>query len=239
LSTTYSEIVPTPPPGQFNSPPLLGLQPGTRTPLSAQFTLNFLIQNGEARVLADPRITTISGHTASIRAGDTSYILTQTGGGAGSIATTQLQPFQTGVTLDITPVVNAGNSISVTLHPSVSSLAGTAFNLPEIATRDTQTTVTLLDNQTLVIGGLIQDTYSRTDKKTPILGDIPLIGKLFHAAHTPLIGKLFHGVNLTHNKNELIIVVTPHIVAPGSPALAPGPAFPSLPTPEPLPEFPP
>src|SRR4029077_3438396 len=86
---------------------------------------------------------------------------------------------------------------------------------------------TLLDNQTLVIGGLIQDTYSRTDTKTPILGDIPLIGKLFH------------GVNLTHNKNELIIVVTPHIVAPGSPGLAPGPALPSIPTPEPLPTLPP
>lgn len=227
LSTTYSEIVPTPPPGQFNPPPLLGLQPVTRTPLSAQFTLNFLVQNGDARVLADPRITTISGHTASIRAGDTSYILTQTGGGAGSVATTQLQPFQTGVSLDITPVVNAGNSISVTLHPSVSSLAGTQFNLPEIATRDTQTTVTLLDNQTLVIGGLIQDTYSRTDTKTPILGDLPLVGKLFH------------GVNLTHNKNELIIVVTPHIMVPGTTALAPGPPLPSIPTPVPLPTLPP
>lgn len=227
LSTTYSEIPPTPPPGQFNPPPLLGFQQVTRTPLSAQFTLNFLVQNGEARVLADPRITTISGHTASIRAGDTSYILTQTGGGAGTVATQQLQPFQTGVTLDITPVVNAGNSISVTLHPSVSSLAGTAFNLPEIATRDTETTVTLLDDQTLVIGGLIEDTYSRTDTKTPILGDIPLVGKLFH------------NVNVTHNKNELIIVVTPHIVAPGSPGLAPGPALPSLPTPAPLPTLPP
>src|SRR4029077_17530598 len=98
------EIVPTPPPGQFNSPPLLGLQPVTRTPLSAQFTLNFLIQNGEARVLADPRITTISGHTASIRAGDTSYILTQTGGGAGTVATQPLQPFQTRATPYIPPV---------------------------------------------------------------------------------------------------------------------------------------
>lgn len=226
LSTTYSEIAPTPPPGQFNPPPLLGFQPVTRTALSATFTLNFLIQNGDARVLADPRITTISGHTASIRAGDTSYILTQTGGGAGSIATTQLQPFQTGVSLDITPVVNAGNSISVTLHPSVSSLAGTAFNLPEIATRDTQTTVSLLDNQTLVIGGLIQDTYSKTDTKTPILGDLPVVGRLFH------------GVNITHNKNELIIVVTPHILAPGALGLAPGPQLPTFPTPAPLPTLP-
>ena len=226
LSTTYSEIPPAPPPTGGTPPPLLGFQPVSRTPLSAQFTLNFLIQNGQARVLADPRITTISGHTASIRAGDTSYILTTTGGGVGTVATQQLQPFQTGVTLDITPVVNAGNSISVTLHPSVSSLAGTAFNLPEIATRDTQTTVTLRDDQTLIIGGLIQETMSRTDTKTPVLGDIPLVGKLFH------------GVNYGYNRNELIIVVTPHIVTAGAQQPLPGPALPTIPTPKPLPTLP-
>lgn len=227
LSATYSEIPPQAPPSGGTPPPLLGFQPVTRTPLSAQFTLNFLIQNGKARVLADPRITTISGHTASIRAGDTSYILTTTGGGVGTVATQQLQPFQTGVTLDITPVVNAGNSISVTLHPSVSSLAGTAFNLPQIATRDTQTTVTLSDNQTLIIGGLIQETTSRTDTRTPILGDIPIVGKLFH------------GVNYTYNRNELIIVVTPHIVQPGQTQAMPGPPLPAIPTPRPLPTLPP
>lgn len=223
LGTTYTELSPQPPPGGGTPPPLLGFGPVTRTPLSAQFDLNFLIQNGQARVLADPRITTISGHTASIRAGDTSYILTTTGGGVGTVATQQIQTFQTGVTLDITPVVNAGNSITVTLHPSVSSLAGTAFNLPQIATRDTQTTVTLRDNQTLIIGGLIQETTSRTDTKTPILGDIPIVGKLFH------------GVSYTYNRNELIIVVTPHILTGAQNEVLPGPPLPGVPTPRPLP----
>ena len=162
------------------------------------------MQHGKGRVLADPRITTISGRTATIRAGDNIAILTTTGGGTGTVATTQLQTFQTGVTLDITPVVNAGNFITVALHPTVNSLAGISNGIPQIATRDTQTTVAMHEDETLVIGGLIQDTSTRTDTKIPILGDLPLIGRAFRNSE------------LNSERNELIIAVTPHIVSPGS-----------------------
>src|SRR6202035_258554 len=119
IGSTFSEIQPTPDPNSGNTGRLIRLQPLTRTGLSFQAQVNLLIQNGKARVLADPRITTISGRTATIRAGDSIAILTTTGGGTGTVATTQLQTFQTGVTLDITPVVNAGNFITVALHPTV------------------------------------------------------------------------------------------------------------------------
>ncbi|MBV9409229.1 MAG: hypothetical protein JO164_10440, partial [Candidatus Eremiobacteraeota bacterium] len=108
VTSTFTETTPGAPAGG-TPPPFLNLQPLTRTPLSFALTLNLLIQHGKGRVLADPRITTISGRTATIRAGDNIAILTTTGGGTGTVATTQLQTFQTGVTLDITPVVNAGN----------------------------------------------------------------------------------------------------------------------------------
>ena len=79
------------------SPPRLGrFQALTRTPITFTAQLNLLVQNGKGRVLADPRITTLSGRTASIRAGDTISILTTTAGNAGTIATTQVQSFQTG-----------------------------------------------------------------------------------------------------------------------------------------------
>src|SRR5665213_584958 len=108
-------------------PPFLRFQPLTRSPIAFGITLNALIQRGQGRVLADPRITTISGRTATIRAG------------TGTVATTQLQTFQTGVTLDITPVVNAGNFITVALHPTVNSLAGISNGIPQIAEqRDTR-----------------------------------------------------------------------------------------------------
>ncbi|MGD1066956.1 MAG: secretin N-terminal domain-containing protein, partial [Vulcanimicrobiaceae bacterium] len=104
ISTTYTEM--TPAPNADGVYPKLGkLQPLTRTPISFQATLNLALSNGKGRVLADPRITTLSGHTASIRAGDTISILTTTAGNAGTIATTQVQSFQTGVNLDITPSV--------------------------------------------------------------------------------------------------------------------------------------
>src|SRR6202011_1370534 len=106
------------------------------TALSVTAELHFLVQRGSARVLADPRVTTLSGRTASIRAGDTISILTTTGGGAGTVPTTQLQQFQTGVTLDITPVVNVGNFVTVTVHPTVNSLTGFTNNVPQISTRD-------------------------------------------------------------------------------------------------------
>ena len=228
LSATYSEIPPVGVNGA-TPPPVLGIQPWTRTTLSAQVVLNALMTTGHARVLADPRITTISGHTASIRAGDTiNYTTSVVNGGVGSVVTQQVQSAQTGVTLDITPVVNANNSISVTLHPTVNSLLNVSSQgIPSIANREALTTVTLGNNQTLVIGGLIQEDSSRNDTTVPILGQIPLIGRIFH------------NYSINSNRNELIIVVTPHILGPNTATITPGPALPAIPTPEPLPTLPP
>jgi hypothetical protein len=184
------------------------------------------VQTGKGRVLADPRITTLSGRTASIRAGDTISILTTTAGNAGTIATTQVQSFQTGVNLDITPSVTPDGGITVVLHPVVNSLIGTNAGVPEISTRDTQTTVHLQDDETLVIGGLIQENDTRTTTKVPFLGDLPLIGGAFRSD------------SVQGQRNELIIVVTPHIVKPGK-AVLPGPPLTSMPTPAPLPTLPP
>jgi type II secretory pathway component GspD/PulD (secretin) len=226
ISTTYTEQ--TPAPGANGIIPKLGnLGAFGRTPISFQATLNLALQAGKGRVLADPRITTLSGHTASIRAGDTISILTTTAGNAGTIATTQVQSFQTGVTLDITPSVTPDGGVTVTLHPVVNSLAGTNNGVPEISTRDTQTTVHLRDNQTLVIGGLIQINDTRTTTKAPILGDLPLIGKLFT------------NENVDNESNELVIVVTPHIIRDENDRTSPGPALPELPQPSPLPTLPP
>jgi hypothetical protein len=225
ISTTFSEI--QPPTNSDGTPGRIGnLQALTRTPISFTAQLNLLVQTGKGRVLADPRITTLSGRTASIRAGDTISILTTTAGNAGTIATTQVQSFQTGVNLDITPSVTPDGGVTVVLHPVVNSLAGTNGGVPEISTRDTQTTVHLQDDETLVIGGLIQENDTRTTTKLPILGDLPLIGGAFRSD------------SVQGERNELIIVVTPHIVKPGKPGL-PGPAIGSIPTAAPLPTLPP
>ncbi|GAC1563740.1 MAG: hypothetical protein NVS3B17_18470 [Vulcanimicrobiaceae bacterium] len=107
------------------------------------------------------------------------------------------------MTLDITPIVNPSGSVTVALHPIVNSETGILNGIPQIATRDTQTTVSLLPDQTLVIGGLIQDTQTQTDTKVPVLGDLPLIGSFFHEKTKNRV------------RNELVITVTPHVVRPG------------------------
>ena len=225
FSTTYTEATPAPD-VNGNIPRLGGIRNFSRTPLSFTAQVNLAIANGRGRVLADPRITTLSGRTASIRAGDTISILTTTAGNAGTIATTQVQSFQTGVTLDITPLVDADGGITVALHPVVNNLIGTNNNVPEISTRDTQTTVHLQDNETLVIGGLIQEAETRTTTKIPVLSDLPLLGRVFR------------NEQVNNSRNELVIVVTPHIVKPGS-HVAPGPAINALPSAQPLPTLPP
>jgi len=210
LSTTYSETTPVQSSGIIGR--ILGLQPLTRTPLSLVAELNFLVSTNQARILEDPRITTFSGRTASIRAGETVNILVTTGGGAGVVPTSQVQSFQTGVTLDITPVVNADGLITIALHPTVNSEAGvSAAGVPNIQTRDTTTTVGLHDGQTLVIGGLIEDDTTRTITKIPFLGDLPLIGRLFQDA------------NVSHQRNELIVTVTPHLIVEPIAAATPAP----------------
>ena len=228
IGTTFTEVVP--PNDASGNPARLGnLQALTRTPISFQAQINLLLQNGSARVLADPRITTLSGHTATIRAGDTISILTTVGGGTGTVATTQLESFQTGVTLDITPIITDAGELSVALHPVVNSLTGYLNGVPQISTRDTQTTVHLRDNQTLVIGGLIQESSEKTESKIPFFGDIPLIGKAFRNENT------------TSTRNELIIVVTPHVLGSDL-ATLPNAAIPPgavIPSPRPLPTLPP
>jgi type II secretory pathway component GspD/PulD (secretin) len=226
ISSTWTEVQPTPDPFTGQPGHIGRLQQLTRTPIQFTAELNLLIQRGNARVLADPRVTTISGHTATIRAGDTIAILTQTGGGVGTPVTQQLQTFQTGVTLDITPQVGPAGNVVVALHPVVNSLEGILNGVPQIATRDTQTVVQLNDDQTLVIGGLIQETLQHTISKIPLLSDIPLIGRLFQNS------------DVQSSRNELIIVVTPHVIKPGG-AMPPPNAVLPIPTPEPLPTLPP
>jgi type II secretory pathway component GspD/PulD (secretin) len=230
ISTTFSEVQPTPDPNTGQPGRLIAFQPLTRTGISFQAQVNLLIQNGKARVLADPRITAISGRTATIRAGDSISILTTVGGGSGTVATTQLQTFQTGVQLDITPIITNAGDVNVALHPVVNSLSGFLNGVPQISTRDTQTSVHLRDNETLVIGGLIEESSQRSESKLPFLGDIPVIGRVFRNQTT------------TSTRNELIIVVTPHILHGSETSTVPGAAGPpgmAVPTARPLPTLPP
>jgi type II secretory pathway component GspD/PulD (secretin) len=167
--------------------------------------LDMLIEEGNARVLASPKIATLNGREASILVGERiPYVITGTafaGGGAAPVQ--QVQKEEVGIKLRITPLINADGYITTEIVPEVSSvvaLVGPNQDLPRVATRQASTTVRLKDGNTVIIGGLLSDEKISTVTKVPILGQIPGIGYLFQ----------HHSI--TTNKKDLVIEVTPRIL---------------------------
>ncbi|HWD38202.1 MAG TPA: secretin N-terminal domain-containing protein [Fimbriimonas sp.] len=170
------------------------------TPLSFSTTLNAGITKGEAKILADPRIQASDNEDAFIFVGDTVRIAIPTVGVFGAQGVTPLE-FPIGIILTIRPRVSADGSITMHVNPVVSTI--TSINndgLPQTASREAETTAVVRDGETMAIGGLIRDDYSRTIKEIPILSKIPFLGELFRNRTT------------THNKVDVIVTLTPHIV---------------------------
>ncbi|OGF13122.1 MAG: hypothetical protein A2W00_05435 [Candidatus Eisenbacteria bacterium RBG_16_71_46] len=170
-----------------------------------QVALDLLIREGNARVLANPKIATLNGHEASMLIGSRiPFVVTGTvfaGGGAAPVQ--QIQQEEVGVKLRITPLINADGYITTIINPEVSSV--TAFkgennDLPVIATRQASTTVRLKDGNSVIIGGLLSEEKTTTITKVPLLGSIPGLGYLFQ--HQSLVT----------SKKDLVIEVTPRIL---------------------------
>jgi type IV pilus assembly protein PilQ len=154
---------------------------------------------GKARVRARPRIATLNGNGASISVATTGYYETTTTNQQG-YTLTQLHSIQAGISLKITPWVAASGEITTEINQEVSNSIPGAQQLPEVSSRAASTTIRLRDGETIIIGGLIQTSRSESREKIPILGDIPLLGRLF--SDTTEISK----------ETELIIYITPHIL---------------------------
>jgi type II secretory pathway component GspD/PulD (secretin) len=110
-----------------------------------------------------------------------------------------------GIQLTVTPTINADGRITLNVNPNVSQPSVTAptatGGAPGIDSRQAQTTVLIRDGETIVIGGLISDHNEVDDSRVPILGDIPILGFLFRSKH------------VTRTRTELLIFVTPKILA--------------------------
>lgn len=185
---------------------LLELRDFSRIAKTFNVTLDLLIHNGNARVLANPKIATLNGKEASILIG--SRVPYQTSGttfaGGGAAQVTQVQKEEVGVKLRITPVINADGYITTQITPEVSSIVGFKGqnnDLPVVDTRQATTTVRLKDGSSIIIGGLLSEEKSTSMTKVPILGDIPGLGYFFQ-----------HRV-VTTAKKDLVIEITPHILA--------------------------
>ncbi|HEX6662000.1 MAG TPA: type II and III secretion system protein, partial [Sphingomicrobium sp.] len=152
------------------------------------------------RIVSKPRIAAQSGSTAKIITGDAIPILTNiTLSGVNGVSQ-QVQYVNVGVTLQIAPRVSGDGFVSSHVFCVVSSVTGEQQGYPTISQRQAETSATVRDGDSFVIGGLTQDTDITSRSKVPILGDIPILGQAFRKDTD------------TRNKTELYIVVTPHIV---------------------------
>ena len=158
------------------------------------------IQKGQGRIVSKPRIAAQSGSTAKIITGDAIPILTAiTLSGVNGVSQ-QVQYVNVGVTLQIAPRVSADGYVTSHLYAVVSSVTGTSQGYPTISQREAETSASVRDGETFVIGGLTQENDLTNRSKLPLLGDIPLLGRMFRTEKT------------TKSNTELYIVITPHIV---------------------------
>ena len=175
------------------------------------------VQRGEGRIVSRPRIAAQSGSTAKIITGDALPILTSiTLSGVNGVSQ-QVQYVNVGVTLQIAPRVSSDGFVTSQIYGVVSSVTGFQQGYPTISQREAETSASVRDGETFVIGGLTQENNLTTRSKVPLLGDIPIAGNLFKVERS------------TRAKTELYIVITPHIVRhrrfdprlPGGPAADP------------------
>lgn len=174
-------------------------------------TLDMLERRGLSKTLAEPTLISLSGERASFLAGGEFPVpVLQSGGNLGSGGnqgiTVEFKPF--GVSLSFTPTVLGDKVINLIVEPEVSaidpnaSITVSGLTIPGLQTRRASTTVELRDGESFAIAGLLQRDFQTTVRQLPVLGSIPILGALFRSS------------NFKRGETELLIVVTPRLVAP-------------------------
>jgi len=187
-------------PSQIPSPPAtfgLPIQAFARTGFTITSNLQYLITQGEAKIMASPRVGTIAGKPALIHIGD-KFPIVYFDPRAGQF---QVQYVDIGIKLDVKVDIKSDGNIEADLNPEVSTLVGLVNNqYPRTTVRRVQTVMRIKDGDTIVLGGLITEQDVSSVQKIPLLGDLPIIGTLFR------------NVSQNKSRNEVVIMVTPHIM---------------------------
>ncbi|MDA6066846.1 type II secretion system secretin GspD [Idiomarina abyssalis] len=162
-------------------------------------------QDTRSNILATPSIVTVDNEEASFLVGQ--EVPTISGSTTGD---NNDNPFQTvdrteiGIKLKVTPQINEGDAVQMTIEQEVSSLSGATAVDVIINKRELKTTVMADDGETIVLGGLIDEDVQESVSKVPLLGDIPILGKLFSSTST------------SKQKRNLMVFIRPTIVRDGN-----------------------
>ncbi|MFW6065282.1 MAG: secretin N-terminal domain-containing protein [Planctomycetota bacterium] len=170
------------------------------------FFLRALQSQGRMEVLSRPQVLAADNQEARINIGQrvpfiTNSRVTEEGT---TLNTIQYEPV--GINLDVIPRINDDGFVKLQVAPEISSIATSTVQISEgvnaivVNSRSAETTVTVQDGHTIVIGGLITTTDENREDKVPVLGDIPYMGNLFKST------------SLVKERRELLIVLTPHVL---------------------------
>ncbi len=181
--------------------------------------LNFLQTQGDVQVLSSPRIATLNNQKAVLKVGSdelyvTGVTTTTNSSGSGSVTSPSLtlQPFFSGISLDVTPQIDDAGNVMLHVHPTISvvtekqknidlgSLGSFRLPLASSTVNETDSIVRVKDGQIVAIGGLMKHTMVDERTGLPVLGDAPVVGGLFRQTST------------IHSKRELVIMLKPTII---------------------------
>lgn len=179
--------------------------------------IELLQTQGNVQVLSSPRITAINNQKAVIKVGEDEYFVTDisstTTTGTSTTVTPEvdLTPFFSGIALDVTPQIDENGEVVLHVHPSVTvtdeqvktitlNQEDVILPLAQSSVRESDTIVRARSGEIVVIGGLIETRKVDAESKTPLLGDIPLMGELFKSK------------SQTTQKKELVILLKPIVI---------------------------
>jgi MSHA biogenesis protein MshL len=183
--------------------------------------LNFLETQGSVQVLSSPRIATLNNQKAVLKVGTDDFFVTNVStsttsgsGNSGNITSPSItvQPFFSGIALDVTPQIDADGNIILHVHPSVSAVQERAkvvnlgalgsFTLPLASSsiNETDSVVRVQDGHIVAIGGLMRQQSSLDKSQIPVAGDMPGVGGLFGQRGREM------------SKQELVILIKPTVV---------------------------
>jgi type II secretory pathway component GspD/PulD (secretin) len=178
--------------------------PGLRVGISTgdvRMFITALEQITATTVLANPKVLTVNKQEGSVLIGTNLGYRSSTTISSGGVATEgQVEFLQTGTQLVFRPYIGDDGYIRMDIYPKDSSAALNADGVPTETTTQLKTNIVVKDGETIVLGGLFRDVVTTTRNQVPLLGDIPLIGALFR------------GTNDETRREEVIILLTPHII---------------------------
>ena len=174
--------------------------------VSANVLLNALQSITTVKIISSPYLTVLDGKEARLVIGQQIPYTTTTQNSSSngtSTITNAITTLDTGVILDVTPKILSNNTVDLTIDQEVTqpevAIAGATTN-PVIDTRSVKSDVQAQSGRTIVLGGMIQELTNRTEKGTPIVQTLPLIGNLFKSKDD------------TSGRTELLVLITPRVV---------------------------